>query len=126
MSYHIFGVKPFLMATLLEPNAVKRALRKLIEVTVAFGNAQIDAGADALTLATIAPRTCALRTLTAISFRNSTTNSTNGFTAQSFSTSAATRLIAWRTFATLDSNASTSTQKCRPSKRELWRARSFR
>ncbi len=72
MSYHIFGVEPFLMATLLEPKAVKRALRKLIEVTLAFGNAQIDAGANALTLADHRTRTCALRTLTAISFRNST------------------------------------------------------
>ncbi|HEY5913663.1 MAG TPA: uroporphyrinogen decarboxylase family protein [Verrucomicrobiae bacterium] len=51
LGYHVFGVEPFLMATLLEPDAVKRALRKLIEVTVAFANAQIDAGADALTLA---------------------------------------------------------------------------
>ncbi len=51
LGYHVFGVEPFLMATLLEPDAVKRALRKLIEVTVAFAKAQIDAGADALTLA---------------------------------------------------------------------------
>ncbi len=51
LGYHVFGVELFLMATLLEPNAVKRAMRKLIEVTVAFANAQIDAGADALTLA---------------------------------------------------------------------------
>jgi len=51
LGYYVFGVEPFLMATLLEPNAVKRAMRKLIEVTVAFANAQIDAGADALTLA---------------------------------------------------------------------------
>jgi [methyl-Co(III) methanol-specific corrinoid protein]:coenzyme M methyltransferase len=51
LGYHVFGVEPFLMATLLEPDTVKRALRKLIEVTVAFANAQIDAGADALTLA---------------------------------------------------------------------------
>ena len=51
LGYHVFGVEPFLMATLLEPDAVKRAMRKLIEVTVAFANAQIDAGADALTLA---------------------------------------------------------------------------
>jgi len=39
------------MATLPEPNAVRRALRKLIEVTVAFAHAQVEAGADALTLA---------------------------------------------------------------------------
>ncbi len=51
LGYHVFGVEPFLMATLLQPDAVKQAMRKLIEVTVAFGNAQCDAGADALTLA---------------------------------------------------------------------------
>jgi methylthiol:coenzyme M methyltransferase len=51
LGYHVFGVEPFLMATLLEPDAVKRAMGKLIEVTVAFANAQIDAGADVLTLA---------------------------------------------------------------------------
>ena len=51
LGYHVFGVEPFLMATLLQPDAVRRAMRKLLEVTVAFGNAQVDAGADALTLA---------------------------------------------------------------------------
>ncbi len=51
LGYHVYGVEPFLMATLLAPDAVKRAMRKLIEVTVSFANAQIDAGADALALA---------------------------------------------------------------------------
>lgn len=51
LGYHIFGVQEFLMATLLEPDAVKRAMRRLVEVTTAFANAQIDAGADALCLA---------------------------------------------------------------------------
>jgi [methyl-Co(III) methanol-specific corrinoid protein]:coenzyme M methyltransferase len=51
LGYHLFGVEEFLMATLLEPDAVKRALRKLIEVTVAFANAQVDCGAEAITLA---------------------------------------------------------------------------
>ena len=50
LGYHLFGVEEFLMATLLNPDAVKRAMRKLIEVTVAFANAQIDCGADAITL----------------------------------------------------------------------------
>jgi [methyl-Co(III) methanol-specific corrinoid protein]:coenzyme M methyltransferase len=50
LGYHVFGVEEFLAATLLDPGAVKRAMRALIEVTVAFGRAQIDAGADALTL----------------------------------------------------------------------------
>lgn len=51
LGYHVFGVEDFLLSTLLQPDAVKRALRTLMEVTVAFANAQIDAGADALTLA---------------------------------------------------------------------------
>jgi MtaA/CmuA family methyltransferase len=51
LGYHVFGVEEFLLNTLLKPDAVKRAMRQLIEVTVAFANAQIEAGADALTLA---------------------------------------------------------------------------
>ena len=51
LGYHVFGIEAFLMASLLEPDAVKRAMRKLIEVTVAFANAQIDCGAEAITLA---------------------------------------------------------------------------
>jgi len=50
LGYHLFGVEDFLMATLLDPDAVKRAMRNLIEVTVAFANAQVDCGADAITL----------------------------------------------------------------------------
>lgn len=51
LGYHLFGVEDFLMATLLYPEAVKRVMRTLIEVTVAFANAQIDCGAEAITLA---------------------------------------------------------------------------
>jgi [methyl-Co(III) methanol-specific corrinoid protein]:coenzyme M methyltransferase len=50
LGYHVFGVEEFLMATLLEPAAVRTAMRRLLEVTVAFGNAQVEAGADALTV----------------------------------------------------------------------------
>jgi len=56
LGYHVFGVQEFLMATVLEPDAVKRAMRTLIEVTLRFARAQIDAGADALTLADHATR----------------------------------------------------------------------
>lgn len=51
LGYHLFGVEEFLMASVLNPDAVKRAMRQLIEVTVAFANAQIDSGAEAITLA---------------------------------------------------------------------------
>ena len=51
LGYHVFGVEEFLIATLVNPDAVKRAMRLLMEVTLAFANAQIESGADALTLA---------------------------------------------------------------------------
>jgi [methyl-Co(III) methanol-specific corrinoid protein]:coenzyme M methyltransferase len=50
LGYHLFGVENFLAATLLEPEAVRKAMRSLVEVSVLFGNAQADAGADALCL----------------------------------------------------------------------------
>jgi [methyl-Co(III) methanol-specific corrinoid protein]:coenzyme M methyltransferase len=51
LGYHVFGVQEFLMDTLLRPEAVRRAMRQLIEVTVRFAGAQVEAGADAITLA---------------------------------------------------------------------------
>ena len=51
LSYHMFGVQEFLMATLLEPDSVRRAMDALKELTVAFAEAQIEAGADSLCLA---------------------------------------------------------------------------
>ncbi len=51
LGYHVFGVQEFLISTLLDPGGVRRAMRTLVQVTIAFANAQIDAGADALCLA---------------------------------------------------------------------------
>ncbi|MFH0910651.1 MAG: uroporphyrinogen decarboxylase family protein [Planctomycetota bacterium] len=51
LGYHVFGVQEFLISTLLDPGAVHRAMRTLLEVTVLFGRAQVEAGADALLLA---------------------------------------------------------------------------
>lgn len=56
LGYHVFGVDNFLIGTITKPDAVKRAMRRLIEVTVRFGRAQIEAGADALLLADHATR----------------------------------------------------------------------
>jgi len=56
LSYHMFGVGEFLMNTLLDPPAVKKAIDTLKEVTVLFAHAQIEAGADALCLADHATR----------------------------------------------------------------------
>jgi len=56
LGYHVFGVEEFLINTILKPDAVKRAMETLKEVTVSFAHAQIDAGADALCYADHATR----------------------------------------------------------------------
>ena len=50
LGYHVFGVEPFLLMSLDDPEHTKLCLERMTEITVAFGQAQIDAGADALTL----------------------------------------------------------------------------
>jgi len=50
LAYHCFGVEPFLLRSLDDPDKTKATLDRLKEATVQFGLAQIDAGADALTL----------------------------------------------------------------------------
>ena len=50
LGYHCFGVEPFLLMSLDDPGRTKACLDRMKEVTVAFGVAQIEAGADALTL----------------------------------------------------------------------------
>jgi [methyl-Co(III) methanol-specific corrinoid protein]:coenzyme M methyltransferase len=56
LGYHVFGVQEFLINTILDPDAVKRAMAALKEVTVQFATAQIDAGAVALCLGDHATR----------------------------------------------------------------------
>jgi MtaA/CmuA family methyltransferase len=51
LSYHLHGLQPFLEATLLDPARVRGFLERLSEVTLAFGQAQLEAGADLLCLA---------------------------------------------------------------------------
>ena len=50
LGYHCFGVEPFLLMSLDDPGKTKTCLDRLKEATVQFGLAQIEAGADALTL----------------------------------------------------------------------------
>ena len=50
LAYHSFGVEPFLLLSLDDPGKTKQCLDKLKEITIRFGLAQIEAGADALTL----------------------------------------------------------------------------
>lgn len=50
LSYHCFGVEPFLLMSVDDQGKTKRCLDQLKELTVQFGLAQLDAGADALTL----------------------------------------------------------------------------
>lgn len=51
LAYHLFGVQNFLILTLDDPEAVRTILRRLMPVPVAFARAQLEAGADAITLA---------------------------------------------------------------------------
>jgi [methyl-Co(III) methanol-specific corrinoid protein]:coenzyme M methyltransferase len=51
LSYHTHGVQDFLAETLLDPRKVRRFLDRLKEVSVLFGRAQIEAGADVLCIA---------------------------------------------------------------------------
>lgn len=51
LAYHTFGVQEFLIRTLDAPDGVREILRRLKEVAVIFGRAQLEAGADAITLA---------------------------------------------------------------------------
>ena len=50
LAYHTFGLEPFLISIIDNPDRVQQILDQLMEATVMFGQAQIDAGADCLTL----------------------------------------------------------------------------
>lgn len=50
LGYHVFGTQSFLMMTIDDPGEVRRSLNVLKELTVQFGLAQLEAGADILTL----------------------------------------------------------------------------
>ena len=50
LAYHVFGVEPFLLGTVDDPDETIKALHALKEVTILYGLAQIEAGADILTL----------------------------------------------------------------------------
>ena len=50
LGYHCFGVEPFLLMSLDDPDKTKLCLDKMKEATIQFGVAQLEAGADALTL----------------------------------------------------------------------------
>jgi MtaA/CmuA family methyltransferase len=50
LGYHCFGVEPFLLLSLDDPDATKLCLDKMKQITIDFGVAQLEAGADALTL----------------------------------------------------------------------------
>jgi len=51
LSYHLYGIQPFLIDTIDNPDRVGRFLNVLKEVTVLFGQAQMRSGADVLVVA---------------------------------------------------------------------------
>lgn len=50
LGYHCFGLEPFLLMSIDDPERTTLCLQRLKEVTVRFALAQIEAGADALTI----------------------------------------------------------------------------
>jgi MtaA/CmuA family methyltransferase len=56
LGYHFFGVEDFLIKSITSPAEVKDILNKLSEITVKFAKAQIEAGADIITVADHATR----------------------------------------------------------------------
>ena len=48
LAYHIYGLQEFLIRTILDPDDVRRLLDRLKEVTIRFGKAQVETGADVL------------------------------------------------------------------------------
>ena len=55
-SYHYFGIENFLIGTIDDPDNTRRILERLLPVTIAFANAQIESGADCILLADHATR----------------------------------------------------------------------
>jgi MtaA/CmuA family methyltransferase len=51
LGYHFFGVEKFLVKTIDNPSEVKDILKKLSEINLLFADAQINAGADIITVA---------------------------------------------------------------------------
>jgi MtaA/CmuA family methyltransferase len=51
LAYHMHGLQQFLLETIIEPVKVHRFLDRLKEITILFGLAQIQAGADVLCIA---------------------------------------------------------------------------
>ena len=49
LAYHVFGVEKFLLGTVDNPEETFKALEKLNEISILFGQAQIDAGVNVLT-----------------------------------------------------------------------------
>ena len=50
LAYHCFGLETFLLMSVDDPAETRRALAQLKEVTVEFARAQVQAGADAITV----------------------------------------------------------------------------
>ena len=56
LAYHLFGLENFLIETMDDPAHTQRIIDHLVPITLAFAQAQLDAGADCLLLADHATR----------------------------------------------------------------------
>ena len=50
LGYHLFGIENFLIDTVTNPSKIKKTIDILSDITIAFANAQIEAGADCILL----------------------------------------------------------------------------
>jgi [methyl-Co(III) methanol-specific corrinoid protein]:coenzyme M methyltransferase len=50
LGYHLFGIENFLIDTIADPSKIRKIIEVLSDVTIAFANAQIEAGADCILL----------------------------------------------------------------------------
>jgi MtaA/CmuA family methyltransferase len=51
LSYHLHGLEDFLIETITDPSLVKEFLNKFKEISIKFAQAQLEAGADVITIA---------------------------------------------------------------------------
>lgn len=51
LAFHVYGMENFLIETLMNPKMVHEALESLLPISEMFANAQLEAGADMITLA---------------------------------------------------------------------------
>ena len=114
LAYQMHGAQDFLTETITAPSKVRSFLDRLQEITVLFGKAQIEAGADSLCLADHATGDLAVARCIPTFCFHTTGNSLCAWANRCCCTSAAIRWTGLTTSVTLDSTASILTRRWTP------------